>query len=476
MITKKLLLMGSIAIMGIAFVACSSNEDLFDEEAAIKQQNAIYAANFEKRYGKIDPNQTWDFSTNTPTYSLVSSSSITRTAASLETADFTCTTGTMDIQKEISEYMAKNLPKGKDNSGKGRKFKMVIQNDFTIVPIYQGCASYYWELWMTVEGVGEYKIWSKGESLQFRKAGTNDAYQNVGIGQDGMDSKKGPYEVKAPTYTFTNLPVGKSMSFSLRVWTEGYDQCQKFYANPLDEANHPIINSSVDQWMIGLQNAPVPNGLQGYTATIIGCEDAKTGDKDFEDLVFMVYGNPVPPTERVDEVIEQKTKRYLMEDLGETDDFDFNDVVFDIMYDRKKITYYYNNADATEPYDTKEETLPNLGVVRAAGGTLDFDIMIAGKKVWSKSDVKTIKTTDMINTQPGYNPYYVLGEFNPIGYNAKTNNISVSVENRGLNTESVLTIPFPEAGEAPKIVAVPVLTRWMDERVKVPVEWFTSEQ
>ena len=185
--------MGSIAIMGIAFVACSSNEDLFDEEAAIKQQNAIYAANFEKRYGKIDPNQTWDFSTNTPTYSLVSSSSITRTAASGETPDFTCTTGTMDIQKEISEYIAEKLPKGKNNSDKGRKFKMVIQNDFTIVPIYQGCASYYWELWMTVDGVGDHLIWSKGEDLQFRKAETNDAYQNVGICQDGMDSNKGPY-------------------------------------------------------------------------------------------------------------------------------------------------------------------------------------------------------------------------------------------------------------------------------------------
>ena len=468
--------MGSIAIMGIAFVACSSNEDLFDEEAAIKQQNAIYAANFEKRYGKIDPNQTWDFSTNTPTYSLVSSSSITRTAASLETADFRCTTGTMDIQKEISQYIAEKLPKGKNNSDKGRKFKMVIQNDFTIVPIYQGCASYYWELWMSVDGVGEHKIWSKGEDLKFRKAETNDTYQSVGIGQDGMDSKKGPYEVKAPTYTFTNLPVGKSMSFYLKVWTEGYDQCQKYYADPLDKANHPIINSSVDQWMIDLQNAPVPNGLpKGYTATIIGCEDAKTGDKDFEDLVFMVYGNPVPPTERVDEVIEQTTKRYLMEDLGETDDFDFNDVVFDIMYDRKKITYYYHNEDDTEPYKTQEETLPNLGVVRAAGGTLDFDIMIAGQKVWSKSDVKTIKTTDMINTQPGYNPYYVLGEFDATGYNAKTNNISVYVENRGPNEEGVLTIQFPEKGEAPKIVAVDEGTPWMNERVKVPVEWFIAK-
>ena len=187
MITKKFLVMGSMAVMGIAFVSCSSNDDLFDEGAIMKQLDATYATNFEKRYGKIDPDQTWDFSTDTPTFSLAGSS--TRAAASVETANFNCTVGSMDIQKEISEYISTNLPKGNDNTAKGRKFEMVIgENDFTIVPLFQGCASYYWELGMSVEDVGEVKIWSKGQDLKFRKAGTNDAFKNVGTGKNGMDS------------------------------------------------------------------------------------------------------------------------------------------------------------------------------------------------------------------------------------------------------------------------------------------------
>jgi len=462
--------------MGIAFVACSSDEDLFDKDAAFRQKEAAYAANFEKRYGKIDPNQSWDFSTDTPFYSMASSSSNTRAAASLETADFTCKKGTMYIQPAISEYMATNLPKGQDNSAKGRKFEMVIgANDFTIVPLYQGCASYYWELWMTVEGVGETKIWSKGQDLKYRKAGTTNQYQYVGTGKDGMDSSKGPYEVMAPTYTFNNLPTGKSMSFSLRVWTGGYSQFQEFEKNPINEANHPIINSSVDAWMIDLQDAIVPEGLpEGYTATIIGCEDAKTGDKDFEDLVFMVYGKPVPPTKRVDVVVEQKAKRYIMEDLGETDDFDFNDVVFDILYDRTEITYYYDSVDATEPFRSESRSLSDWGIIRAAGGTLDFELKIGDKTVYRKSDDQTIEVTDMVNTQPGFNLYYVMGEFDATGYNPTKNNISVTVETRGDN-EGVHTIPFPEAGVAPKIVAVPVITKWMTERTKVPVKWFTPK-
>ncbi len=471
MITKKLLLMGSMAVMGVAFISCS-NESLFDDNAYHKQKDEAYTSNFEKRYGKIDPNQTWDFTTDTPTYSAVSGNT-TRAAASLETADFTCQLGHMNIQPEISQYIIDNLPKGQNNSSKGRKFQMVIgENDFTVVPLFQGNASYYWELWMTVDGVGEYKIWSKGEDLKYRKAGTTGEFQTVGIGREGMDAANGPYEVYAPTYTFDNLPTGNAMYFSLRVWTS-HDKFLAYEQNPLNEANHPIISSSVDAWMIDLQNAPVPDGLpEGYTATIIGCEDNKNGDKDFEDLVFMVYGKPVPPTKRVDRVIEQKSKRYIMEDLGETDDFDFNDVVFDIFYDRTEIVYYYDNEETSVPYKTERNTLPNLGVVRAAGGTLDFHIKIADEDVWVKSE--HVSKTQMINTQPGYNPYNVMGEFEATGYNASANNVSVFVEDRGIN-EGMQFIPFPEAGVAPKIVAVPVTTKWMNERVKVPVDWFTPK-
>ena len=80
----------------------------------------------------------------------------------------------------------------------------------------------------------------------------------------------------------------------------------------------------------------------------------------------------------------------------------------------------------------------------------------------------------MINTQSGYNLYYVLDEFDATGYIASQNNVSVVVESRG-NNEGVHTIPFPEAGVAPKIVAVPITTKWMNERVKVPVDWFTPK-
>ena len=86
MIKKNFLVFGSMAVMGLAFMSCS--KDLYSEDAVNELQDATYAANFEKRYGKIDPNQTWDFTTGVATYSTVSSGSSTRAVASVADADF----------------------------------------------------------------------------------------------------------------------------------------------------------------------------------------------------------------------------------------------------------------------------------------------------------------------------------------------------------------------------------------------------
>lgn len=484
MITKKLFVMGSMSVMGLAFMSCSKDLSYDAEaaaEAAIQQQDALYTSNFIKRYGPIDPNQSWDFSTGVTTYSAASSSSSTRAVASVADADFTRTEKEMTIQPEISEWVFKNLPKGSDNSGKGRPFVMKVgKNDFTIVPLFQGCASYYWELWMHVDDManggkaGDMLIWSKGEGLKYRKADSNADFKELGTGSNGMEKDKGPYEVKAPSYTYDKLPEGSAMSFYLKVW-KSYSDFQKYEANPLNVNYQPEVTSSLTSMMLDVNCPIVPNGVPAdYTATIIGCEDNKASntDNDYEDLIFMVYGKPVPPTQRVETVVEEETKRYIMEDLGRSDDFDFNDVVFDISYDRYEITYVYDNIDAIHPKSTTRKKLDNIGIVRAAGGIYDFDIKVGNDVKWTKSSV----ATGITNTEAPYNPNYVMGTFEAKNYNASSNNISVVVkfEDKTTATEQIYTIPFPELGAAPKIVAVPVNTSWMNERVQVPVEWFKA--
>ena len=464
-----------MVMIGLAFVSCSK-DNLYDSNAAAKQVEAEYAANFVKKYGAIDPNQTWDFATMTPSFSLPSSGASARVTRGDDTAFDDPTLDHMSIEKEVIQYVWDNLPKGTNNTPLGRAFTMkTTGNSFTIVPIFQGCASYYWELWMWVDGLGHKKIWTKGDDFKFRQVGTTN-WSTPGIGQEGMRRGSGPYEVYAPSYTYNITTPDLNMYFYLKVWTN-HDHYLNFMNGSNQDADQPSYSSSLNEWMIDLQDAVKPKNLpEGNEVTIIGCEDKTISgsDRDFEDLVFMVYGNPVPPTKRVEEVIEETGKRYMLEDLGDTDDFDFNDVVVDVV-NRKKITYIYPSLTATEWTSKTEETLPQNAIVRAAGGTIDFTLTI-GKTEWNKKEHFT--PTQMLNT--GVNGGTIdkdaeLDRFEVSEWNPNDNNVSVDVKGRGDNLEEgVQTITFPKKGEAPKIIAVDVTVPWMKERVEVPDTWFSE--
>jgi hypothetical protein len=160
-------------------------------------------------------------------------------------------------------------------------------------------------------------------------------------------------------------------------------------------------------------------------------------DGDYTDLVCLV--EPV-----------EASKRYMVEDLGTTDDFDFNDLVIDV-----------------RAYGDRQ-----WAIVRAMGGTLDFTVKI-GNTSWTKSesgmDVKT-----MYNTTAGKVNYNAeLAVFDVTGWDPLANNVSVTV--KGNASEAPLVIPFPKKGEVPMIIAEHPARKWMDERVSIPADWFTTE-
>jgi hypothetical protein len=158
----------------------------------------------------------------------------------------------------------------------------------------------------------------------------------------------------------------------------------------------------------------------------------------------MVYDiDPVKPVE----------KRYLIEDLGSKDDFDFNDIVVDVKQDLQ------GNQKA---------------IIRAMGGILDFTIKI-GNTEWTKSVdgvAAGCKTSTMYNTQGNVEWDKALVEFPVTGWNPNTNNISVSVKSI-VNDNVIITIPFPKVGEVPMIIAVETKGAWQKERVSLPDDWWT---
>ena len=461
-------MLGSMAIMGAAFTSCSK-ENLFDNEAAIEKQKAEYEANFVKKFGAIDPNQSWDFSSMTPSTSMVSTTrALTRGDGDSYNAD--ATEGQILIQKATIDWMSENMKAGINNVKKGKPFFLQVpQNSFTIVPIFQGTASYFWQLWMHVDGITEDKlIWSKGEKITYRTSETSTSWASPGTSNAGMNNA---FEVKAPTYEFANLPVNANMYFYLKVWNS--------YSDYKKNTINPRVLTSLDQMMLALIDCPRPTNVPaGNTVSIIGCEDNKSGDYDYEDLVFMMYGNPAPPIQHVDEVIVGTTKRYMMEDLGATDDFDFNDVVVDVTTDRvKKKIFYDIDANGSWIFNHEEiiEHLPQEAIVRAAGGTLDFTLTI-GNTTWTKS-AKFPNYQEMLNTgwQGSAISYGAeLDKFEVSGYDPSINNISVTVQGRG-GSGDVMVITFPKKGKAPMIIALDASNNWMDERSSVPTGWFTTE-
>ena len=468
---RNLLLIGGMAVMGAAFMSCSKDV-AFDSEGLAKEAaekaRSEFEVNFVKKYGAVDPNKSWDLSSMQPKYSFTpgenSARALTRTAESYNKT----TTPGFKVEGDILDWFFTNLKAGKNNFDKGDPFymKVVAGDPLTIVPIFQGTASKYWQLWMHVDGIeNDILIWSKGESLGYRMK-EGDDLTLAGTGTNGIE--KEACEVEAPKVTFTGLPVGNYVYFYLKAWTN----YSEYDGDKL--GNKATVYSSLDEKMLALKNCDKPSGVgEDQNACIIGCEDA--ADNDYEDLAFLVYGKFT--INEPEEVFETITKRYMVEDLGSTDDFDFNDIVVDVSQ-TTKTTYYYKleNGKMVQTGSDGPVLESQKAVVRAAGGILDFTINI-GSSSWTKSEHLT-PFDQMMNTGIGkaidYNA--VLDQFNIENkdWNPESNNISITVDGRGGNA-GVQVIPFPKEGEIPMIIAVDPTWNWMSERQSVPDSWFTTK-
>lgn len=459
---RNLLLIGSMAVMGAAFTSCSKDV-AFDSEGlanqAVQKLNDEYDANFAKRYGAIDPNQTWDFASMTPIRRLPSTSAATRAAG-----DATITLkekGNLTIDQSVIAWMHDKMPAGHNNTAVGNPFCASVtssRNTFTIVPFYQGKASYTWELWVRIGGTDKL-IWTKNQDLKYIDANGVEH----GLTNDGVPAAAA--EIKAPTFTYEATP-DVDMFFYLKVWTE---KTGTKYPN----GTAVILSSLDDNCMRALEGLQKPKGVSDDDfVTLVGCEDGS--DNDFEDLAFMFIG---PRMRRVDVVEETAAKRYMMEDLGDTDDFDFNDVVVDVssVY-QKRITWVENNDHVMEKVSEEEiaGSRKQEAIVRAAGGIYNFTLKI-GDKEWTKNenlDASSILNTGWQGATIDYSKE--LDKFDVTGWVPSENNISLTVymPEGNKSATGAYTITFPRKGTAPKMIAVDPTQNWMTEKNSVPSTWW----
>jgi len=385
---KKIMVKGmALLTMGFAFAACSKS-DVFEENKAniVADQKSEYRTNFEAKYGKVDPNQSWDFS---------GFSSTTRAGESVTLTDI------------------------KDPES----FQNYLHTDKAGIKAALADSKISAKEWNPYVSVNLYPAFCSDETKK-------NAYFRLKVNYNGNSTNISTVMIKNKAWWGNNGATAPSQS------GKGINTMA------LQSAN----NVSWQLEYIPKKGNNVSVNISTYKEITVNgrtywCFDYDNNTPAYTELIYLVTPAPYPIT-----------KRYFVEDLGSKDDFDFNDIVFDVSQDAAG----------------KQKC-----VIRALGGTLDFTLKI-GNSEWSKSvdgvnagyEVKT-----MYNTKATPNWDESLAEFDVTGWNPQNNNISVLVKSI-VSNGVIIEIPFPKTGEVPMIVAVKDFVNWQLEKDPLPNNWW----
>ena len=491
---RKIFLQSVIALSAItAFMSCSKDIEAFNASAIEEKQKNDYASSFVAKYGPIDPNQSWDFTTGERRLATRGATTISTTimengiswgdvskikTVKQDDADAWNHTNIVIENDNATEKngallnaMVKALPEGRGQNGKPVVL-VAPSSGFWIYPLFSGGLLTY-DLKVKVGDQAPVTVFTKDwinfQTVNGMKKVINKNGEYV---EDGTVNMKGIY-IEAPVGTAIEVYIDNIYCYTKAAGNDAYE---KAFPSPAGTTNGRAIYVDIDE---GIR--PEIEGVtlkENAVIKYIGIEDISAGaplpgDNDFNDLVLAVIGNPDVPQEKIieEDQYEVKTcvpKRYMIEDLGSIGDFDFNDIVVDVedyTVETHKVTYENGIIKTDVVESTKSD--PTKAIIRALGGTIDFELQIGDTK-WKKSESDYVVTT-MYNTQGTIDYDKVLAEFEVTGWNASDNNISVTVTEK---SGHVFNIMFPKEGTAPMIIAVDPTQKWMGERVSVPSTWF----
>ena len=403
----------------VVLSSCSSKgeEYSYSPEKAHEFIEKDYKSAFIQKYGEISPFETWDLSQRGSTL-----------------AGFAGTRGNKGQSSNLVQDMASTESYGYylNYSNNESKIAKLFNNNWgDIVAEFGKVQPTAWapsgKIIFSVVGVSrddassaKYFTWGVANTPE------GDLYLRQSSPANGKNAKIGnSAEKHTSSLDFSQIPDGA------RWFTASSDK------KKVDLSS--AYNQTITDFKI------VTMTIDGVSYTFWGFKCDKT-NPDYTNLVLWVKEIPTVPVPVI-------SKRYMVEDLGGSYDFDFNDVVFDV------IKY----SDGSQKC-----------YVRALGGTLDVTIKVANNS-WTKSQDYTI--TEMLNTNP-IDPNLCLKEFDATGWDGDNSKVSVIVEGNdkaaGGETTYYWAVPFPAQGEAPLIVATMYGSKtWMLERQSVPnVQWF----
>ena len=447
----KVILKSVVASLAVMSFAACSNNDLYDEGvvAANKtaEQQKSYENNFVKTYGAIAPNQSWDFSTNQQRLGTRAGETaiVTKTVEGLNfdvkykvNRNLSLYNRSINKNQDLLNNVSNKLKDGDKHTDVQKAVLVAPSNSFTIYPIsVQGMWTH--DLYVKVGNNAPVKVYSKtwtdfshpyvnGDPLTLSSVNYNKQTYTVetSVSMPGLNVK---------------APIGTPIEIYLANVKEG-------------QTKKSTVGTSTGHAIYVDGNGAVPAGIEVRDDAVIkyvGIEDNTTGssDLDYNDVVLAIVGNPDVPKEIIIEnktydVPTSLTKRYMIEDLGTTDDFDFNDVVVDVT--RNTVAHHtVEIVDGVKTSDVVTSTdVTEKAVIKHLGGILPFVLKIGDTTLPQLGGEETFETD--VNL-----------EYDITGWEPANNNISITVNNT--------TLSFPKPGAVPMIIACDDSEAWSAERV-----------
>lgn len=441
-----------IASMVVMLSACSS-KDAYDSGLVQQNTRETYASNFVKKYGEIDPNQTWDFSKGVRLGTRSESDEVQISVEFVDGLDFGLVDEVVDgayncrFTKNVALYqdVPEKLPDLVRHTGESA-ILVAPSNDFYIYPIScQG--QWVHNLYVKVGDAAPVKIynkfWTDKSKPYVNGMATAKTIKNGEVNVTRRASMPGVH---------ITAPVGTPV---------------EVYLDEINNGSAPMASTATGSAIV-INTDVRPEGVpinEESTIQYIGMEDRYDYDFDYNDMVMLMIGNPdTPPTIKIEnDTYDVKTsiaKRYMIEDLGATDDFDFNDIVVDVV---ENTTVKHRRTYTVDENGEKKELISDIVIsttksqkatIVHLGGILPFTLQVGNTK-FDEMEGQLDVDVNISKTVTGWDP--------------ETNNVFINV--RGTDG-AYYTVKFPKRGEAPMIVAFDPSQNWMPERKSVPRDWF----
>lgn len=410
----------TLAVAAMSFGGCTSDDKHeYNPGYQVELDKESFAANFVKQYGQVDAEQSWDLANPNEVYVLSASARQVQTRAKGKLQWITVSSfgHEFNISEGFNEAMEKEFSQFGDPEPCYFTFPA---EGLRIVPVFQSNANNY-VLHMVV-----------GEDYF-----AQDIYICSNI--MGINNNK----QKAKAYTITGVEAGTPVSFYVVVFkgNKGYK---------VDIENFSTLEGGFKLAEVDAATAGnYKKGTMREKSSILACQfETKHGTAQ---LAFLMDGlAPVQKHQAPEKIVKVVSRRYLIEDLGSTDDFDFNDIVIDV----EQRVVVENGVEGTPL---------QMATLRHLGGVLPWNIKIGD--TWFSGAENT-----MLKGEIGSDASVTK---DVTGWNPEENNITVKVA--GNQTGSVCLIPFPKKGEVPMVIAVDTYQQWMDERQSIPSTWWTEE-